>query len=69
MPDFTANGVPIRIGLRVFTNDWAWGTVVDLPAEWDDAGWYGVRIDDDAPYCAGHRKTYNGERMTTVQPR
>lgn len=64
----TANGVTIEVGLRVFTNDWSWGTVVAAPAEWDTDGWWKVTIDSDAKYCAGQTKTYNGERLTTRAP-
>lgn len=60
----TSNGVTITIGLRVFTNDWLWGTVVEAPAEWDERGWWTVELDNH-----GRRKTYNGDRMTTVRPR
>lgn len=66
--DKTSNGVEIALGLRVFTNDWSWGTVVAAPDEWSD-GWWKVKIDDDASYCAGMTKSYNGERMTTREPR
>lgn len=62
----TSDGVTIALHLRVFTNDWSWGTVVKEPAVWDDRGWWMVKIDDDAPYCAGQTKSYNGERMTTT---
>lgn len=65
----TSNGIPITLHMRVFTNDYSWGTVVAPPADWDERGWWKVKIDDDAPYCAGQVKTYNGERMTTVAPR
>lgn len=64
----TSDGVKIEIGLRVFTNDWSWGTVTEPPREWDDRGWWRVQIDADAKYCAGQTKTYNGERMTTRAP-
>ena len=58
----TDNGVPITIGLRVFTNNWRWGTVVEPPREWDERGWF--TVDED-----GHgRLSLNGERMTTIAP-
>ena len=68
----TDNGVTIVPGLRVFVNDWSWGTVVAptdeyLPADERD-GWWLVKIDDDAQYCAGYTKSYNGDRMTTRAP-
>lgn len=66
----TSNGVTIVVGLRVFTNDWAWGTVTAPPAEWDEPGWWEVVLDKNPKYYngGGQRKTYNGERMTTVEP-
>ena len=63
--DKTANGVTIEVGLRVFTNDWVWGTVVAPPKEWDEAGWWDVALDGRS----GHPKSYNGDRMSTREPR
>ena len=67
----TDNGVSITPGLRVFTNDWEWGTVEpgqctsgavsDPGGEWFN-GWFRVALD------SGSTKIYNGERMTTVRP-
>lgn len=68
MPNYTSNNVEISIGLRVFTNDWSWGTVVKEPSGWDTDGWWSVKIDDDAEYCAGQTKTYDGQRLTTRAP-
>lgn len=69
--DKTSNGVEIAVGLRVFTNDWAWGTVTAPPAAWDEAGWWTVTLDTNPDYHngGGQVKTYNGDRMTTVAPR
>jgi hypothetical protein len=63
----TSNGVTIELGLRVFTNDWAWGSVVGEPSEYNPE-WWSVKLDDDAAYCAGQTKTYDGDRMTTRAP-
>lgn len=67
----TDNGVTITPNLRVFTNDWMWGTVEasqftkdgqhypsGYNGEWFD-GWFDVVLD------IGGTRTYNGERMTT----
>jgi hypothetical protein len=69
----TADGVLITPGLRVFTNDWEWGTVTerqferggmsDPGGEYFD-GWFEVQLDGRTGY-----KIYNGERMTTREPR
>lgn len=70
--NLTVSGVKIEPGLRVFTNDWVWGTVLhpadDYLPEAERDGWWMVKIDAYAPYCAGHTKSYNGERMTTMEP-
>lgn len=77
MKYYTDNGVEITPGLRVFTNDWSWGTV--LPEQFTSGGmcepggeyfngWFKVKIDDDTEYCAGATKTYDGQRITTVAP-
>jgi hypothetical protein len=68
----TDNGVEITPNLRVFTNDWEWGTVdaaqfesggmSDPGGEFFD-GWFKVRLDGSIG-----SKIYNGERMTTVKP-
>lgn len=63
----TSDKVEISVGLRVFTNDWSWGTVIEAPSEYND-GWWKVKIDDDASYCAGQTKSYNGERLTCQNP-
>lgn len=67
----TDNGVEITPDLRVFTNDWEWGTVTaeqftsggmcDPGGEYFN-GWFDVRLD------SGRVKIYNGERMTTRPP-
>ena len=64
----TVDGVPITPGLRVFTNDCVWGTV--LPEQWnhpDSAnpdsdtfdGWFRVSVP------GGGYRIYNGERLST----
>lgn len=60
LPDYTANGVPIKVGLRVFTNDLKLGTVTELASD----GWHTVEVDGHEGY--GGR--FNGERMTTRHP-
>ena len=65
----TVDGVPITPGLRVFTTDCAWGTV--LPEQWsrtgsvnpdDDTfnGWFRVSLPGGNAY-----RLYNGERLST----
>lgn len=77
----TSDGVEITPGLRVFTNDWKWGTVV--PEQWRERGaysvhsvtfdgWFQVRH-DDSPLRDGFGWAYgtimlNGDRMATVSP-
>lgn len=68
-------------GLRVFTNDWSWGTIIQVADSNHFAGtdrdrcgtyceaWHTVRIDADAKYCAGQTKIYNCDRLTTREPR
>jgi hypothetical protein len=67
----TDNGVEITPNLRVFTTDWAWGTV--LPEQFTRggmcdpggqyfSGWFRVRLED------GRENIYNGERMSTRKP-
>lgn len=56
---FTANGVEVRVGLRVFTNDLKLGTVVALA----DDGWHEVVTDEQ-----GYSGRFNGERLTTRNP-
>jgi hypothetical protein len=68
----TSDGVEITAGLRVFTNDWVWGTVsarqferggmTDPGGQYFD-GWYDVELD------TGRTALLNGERMTTREPR
>lgn len=57
--DYTANNVEIKIGLRVFTNDLRLGTVVRL----NNDGWHDV-LEDGSNFP----RSFNGERMTTVNP-
>lgn len=62
-------------GLRVFTNDYIWGTIlVDNSAASPICGtyceaWHDVLIDADAPRRAGHTVMYNCDRLTTRMPR
>lgn len=64
----TVDGVPITPGLRVFTYDCVWGTV--LPEQWNHPnsanpdsdtfdGWFRVSVPE------GGYRIYNGERMST----
>ena len=68
----THNGVEITPNLRVFTNDWVWGTVVPEQFEGNGLcepggqyfdGWFSVRLD------SGAVKIYDGQRMTTSPPK
>ena len=60
---YTADGVAITPGLRVFTNNCRWGTVTyeDSPAY--NPGWFWVEEDRDGRY--GGAYLLNGERMST----
>lgn len=67
----TSDGVEITPGLRVFTNDWEWGTVDAKPFERGGLsdpgspyfqGWFDVVMDN------GRRSLYDGSRMTTRKP-
>lgn len=64
----TYDGVPVTVGLRVFTNDWEWGTVVETeasrmyPREDPDA-WHKVKLD------SGRTNIYNRDRLTTREPK
>jgi hypothetical protein len=54
----------VKLGLRVFTNDWEWGTVVkidDKPWNQDDP-WHTVKLD------SGRWAIYNQDRITTSRP-
>jgi hypothetical protein len=61
-----------EVGMRVFTNDWTWGTIVELDEAnmgKDNCGWYceaWARVD----YEDGSRSRVmlNCERMTTRKP-
>ena len=67
----TTDGVPITPGLRVFTNDWCWGTV--MPEQFTSGrstavygdyfdGWFQVALDN------GNVRAYNGDRLSTREP-
>lgn len=47
MIDRTSDGVEIKIGLRVMTNDLEWGTVTHEPDSYNP-GWWGVTQDGDS---------------------
>ena len=62
------------VGMRVFTNDWEWGTIIEL----GDSSRYGEERDHCGTYCEawhrvsfddGHIKSYNCDRLTTVVPK
>lgn len=55
----TTDGVPVEIGLRVFTTDMKWGTVDEEP---DFEGWFHVKYDD------GGKAVLNGERVASRKP-
>lgn len=60
------SGEAPALGLRVFTNDWEWGTVTAV-REGGKCGtyceaWHTVRLD------SGVTKIYNCDRLTTRKP-
>lgn len=59
MTDYTANGVEIVVGLRVYTNNLDAATVLRLKPD----GWHEVQV--DTHHSTDH---FNGERMTTRHP-
>jgi hypothetical protein len=75
------SGEEPTVGLRVFTNDYPWGTITTVgrlvgydgktPVECGVycGAWHTVQIDANAEYCAGQTKTYNCDRLTTREPR
>ncbi|MDQ3222058.1 MAG: hypothetical protein M3Q75_01055 [Gemmatimonadota bacterium] len=59
---FTANGVKITEGLRVWDNNLD-RVIVSIPTPYGDEGWFDTLTED------GRRGGMsNGERMTTVNP-
>lgn len=61
---FTADGVLITDGLRVWTNDLKPGAVI-LASAWKESNgvvWFHIRMDD------GEKGMADGERMATVHP-
>lgn len=61
MTDYTADGVLIVPGLRVFTNNLDPATVVAL----NDDGWHDVKVDC---HTGGLPDRFNGDRLTTRHP-
>ena len=76
-------GKPVRIGMRVFTNDWRWGTVLNTEhnrvmmstphvAESEHAdtctAWFDVELDMDETHGSVTRR-YDCTRMADRQPR
>jgi hypothetical protein len=64
-PWSTDDGVPVTVGLRVFTNDWEWGTVVEvggLSSISGDEAWHRVKLD------SGPERSYDRSRLTTRKP-
>lgn len=57
MTDRTSDGIEIKIGLRVMTNNLMWGTVTEKPSSYNP-GWWGVTEDGST---VAH--LFNGERM------
>lgn len=57
--DRTADGVEIKPGLKIWTNDLTRAVVTDVASE---AHWW------DCDCVGGKKITLNGERMTTVHP-
>jgi hypothetical protein len=63
-----SSGEKPTVGLRVFTNDWRWGTITKV-ASGSKCGtyceaWHSVQLDGES----GSR-TYNCDRLTTREPR
>lgn len=67
------SGEEPTVGMRVFTNDWAWGTIVKVadPIRFDGMDivcgtycdcWHTVENDN------GSTKIYNCDRLTTRKP-
>lgn len=63
------SGEEPMVGLRVFTNDWTWGTItqLDLRGMGEECGtycqaWHDVQLDN------GNVKIYNCDRLTTKRP-
>jgi hypothetical protein len=68
-PTKTADGVLMEPDLRVFTNDWCWGTVIEGRVHVEvnqnngaESHWHHVRLD------SGATKTYDGSRLATRKP-
>lgn len=60
------SGETPKVGMRVFTNDWEWGTITEV-ADGDTCGtyceaWHTVKLD------SGKEKIYNCDRLTTKEP-
>lgn len=61
------SGEEPTLGLRVFTNDWEWGTIV-VVSTYGECGtyceaWHDVELD------SGSVKMYNCDRLATRKPR
>lgn len=56
-----------EVGLRVFTNDWVWGTITKVSDEGQCGtyceAWHEVRLD------SGASRSYNCDRLTTREPK
>lgn len=66
------SGETPTVGLRVFTNDWVWGTIVKVGRDEykDECGtycttWHTVQRDDRPQ---GQTTDYNCDRLTTKKP-
>lgn len=65
------SGETPAVGLRVFTNDWEWGTIVtvgDARPFRDECGTYCARW-HDVKLDSGPTRMYNCDRLTTRKPR
>lgn len=76
MTPLTDDGVEVKVGLRVFTNDWVWGTVIQVCGDKSPIShsyhtdmrrdcWHDVKMDANEYSASG---LYNCERMTTRPP-
>lgn len=55
---FTSEGIPVTAGLRVFTSNCRWATVIDCGEPYDDEGWFTVAEDG-----TGSRTLLNASRV------
>ena len=70
-------GKEVQIGMRVFTNDWQWGTILDTPNNVVSLGMPHEPLNENADTCqawfdveldSGTRRAYDCTRMATRKP-